>query len=205
MSTLAGYIHWLLTGRKAIGIGDASGMFPIDESTLDYNESMIKQFNELIAPKGYHCELRDILPQVYISGEQAGSLTEVGVKILDRSQNLQPGIPFCPPEGDAGTGMVATNSVRKRTGNVSVGTSVFAMIVLERELSKVYPEIDLVTTPSGSPVAMVHANNCSSDLNAWMGLFREFYEEMGQTIDTNKLFEVMLNKALEADTAKYFR
>ena len=200
ITTLAGYIHWLLTGKKAIGIGDASGMFPIDESTLDYNESMVKQFNEHIAPKGYHWELRDILPQIYISGEQAGSLTEVGAKILDRSQNLQPGIPLCPPEGDAGTGMVATNSVRKRTGNVSVGTSVFAMIVLEKELSKVYPEIDLVTTPSGSPVAMVHANNCSSDLNAWIGLFREFYEAMGQTVDTNKLFEVMLNKALEADS-----
>ncbi|WP_040207280.1 xylulokinase [Neobacillus jeddahensis] len=200
ITTLAGYIHWLLTGKKAIGIGDASGMFPIDESTLDYNESMVNQFNEQIAPKGYHWELRDILPQVYISGEQAGSLTEVGAKILDRSQNLQPGIPLCPPEGDAGTGMVATNSVRKRTGNVSVGTSVFAMIVLEKELSKVYPEIDLVTTPSGSPVAMVHANNCSSDLNAWMGLFREFYEAMGQTVDTNKLFGVMLNKALEADS-----
>jgi sugar (pentulose or hexulose) kinase len=200
ITTLAGYIHWLLTGKKAIGIGDASGMFPIDESMLDYNESMVKQFNEHIAPKGYHWELRDILPQVYISGEQAGSLTEVGAKILDRSQNLQSGIPLCPPEGDAGTGMVATNSVRKRTGNVSVGTSVFAMIVLEKELSKVYPEIDLVTTPSGSPVAMVHANNCSSDLNAWMGLFREFYEAMGQTVDTNKLFGVMLNKALEADS-----
>ncbi|MBO0958441.1 FGGY-family carbohydrate kinase [Neobacillus sp. MM2021_6] len=200
ITTLAGYIHWLLTGKKAIGIGDASGMFLIDESTLDYNESMVKQFNEHIASKGYQWELRDILPQVYISGEQAGSLTEVGAKILDRSQNLQSGIPFCPPEGDAGTGMVATNSVRKRTGNVSVGTSVFAMIVLEKELSKVYPEIDLVTTPSGSPVAMVHANNCSSDLNAWMGLFREFYEAMGQTVDTNKLFAVMLNKALEADS-----
>ncbi|SDN21406.1 xylulokinase [Bacillus sp. OK048] len=199
ISTLAGYIHWLLTGNKAIGIGDASGMFPIDEATQDYNELMVKQFDELIATKGYPWKLKDILPKVYISGDQAGELTKVGAKILDRSQNLQPGIPICPPEGDAGTGMVATNSVKRRTGNVSVGTSVFAMIVLEKELSKVYPEIDLVTTPNGSQVAMVHANNCSSDINAWLGLFREFSEAMGQTVDMNKLFEVMLNKALEAD------
>ncbi|MFC7394040.1 xylulokinase [Scopulibacillus cellulosilyticus] len=200
MTTLAGFIHWLLTGNKAIGIGDASGMFPIDESTQDYNKSMIKKFDELIAAKGYPWKLRDILPKIYISGEKAGELTEVGAKILDRSQNLQPGIPLCPPEGDAGTGMVATNSVRKRTGNISVGTSVFAMIVLEKELSKVYPEIDLVTTPNGNPVAMVHANNCSSDINAWLGLFREFSEAMGQKVDSNKLFDVMLNKALEADS-----
>ncbi|OXT17816.1 ATPase [Bacillus sp. OG2] len=198
MTTLAGYIHWLLTGEKAIGIGDASGIFPIDESRQDYNETMAKQFDELIADKGFW-KLKDILPKVLGAGEQAGQLTEIGAKILDRSQNLQPGIPVCPPEGDAGTGMVATNSVRKRTGNVSVGTSVFAMIVLEKELSKVYPEIDLVTTPSGSPVGMVHANNCSSDLNAWMGLFSEFSEAMGHKADKDKLFEVMLNKALEAD------
>ncbi|MEH7180249.1 xylulokinase [Neobacillus vireti] len=199
ITTLAGYIHWLLTGSKTIGIGDASGMFPIDETTQDYNESMIHQFDELIAANGYPWGLRDILPKVYISGDKAGELTEIGAKILDKSQNLQPGIPLCPPEGDAGTGMVATNSVRKRTGNVSVGTSVFAMIVLEKELSKVYPEIDLVTTPNGSPVAMVHANNCSSDINAWLGLFREFLEAMGQKVDMNKLFDVMFNKALEAD------
>jgi sugar (pentulose or hexulose) kinase len=199
ITTLAGYIHWLLTGTKAIGIGEASGMFPIDEATQNYNESMVIQFDELIAAKGYPWTLTDILPKVYLSGEQAGKLTEMGAKILDQSQNLQPGIPVCPPEGDAGTGMVATNSVRKRTGNVSVGTSVFAMIVLEKELSKVYPEIDLVTTPNGSPVAMVHANNCSSDINAWLGLFREFAEAIGQKVDANKLFGVMLNKALEAD------
>lgn len=199
ITTLAGFIHWLLTGEKAIGIGDASGMFPIDESTQDYNESMVKQFDELISSKGYPWQLKDILPKVYNAGEQAGVLTEAGAKILDKSFNLQPGIPLCPPEGDAGTGMVATNSVKKRTGNVSVGTSVFAMIVLDKELSSVYPEIDLVTTPNGHPVAMVHANNCSSDLNAWLGLFREFSEAMEQKVDTNKLFEVMLNKALEAD------
>ncbi len=199
ITTLAGYIHWLLTGNKALGIGDASGMFPIDEATKDYNETMVKQFDELITSKSYPWKIKDILPKVCTSGEQAGILTEGGAKILDRSLHLQPGIPVCPPEGDAGTGVVATNSVRKRTGNVSVGTSVFAMIVLEKELSKVYPEIDLVNTPNGSPVAMVHANNCSSDINAWLGLFREFSEAMGQKVDTNKLFSVMLNKALEAD------
>ncbi|WP_369361282.1 xylulokinase [Priestia megaterium] len=199
MTTLAGYIHWLLTGSKALGIGDASGMFPIDERTQNYSEDMMKQFDELISYKGYPWQLSDILPAVHTSGEQAGTLTAIGASILDQSKNLQPGIPFCPPEGDAGTGMVATNSVRKRTGNVSVGTSVFAMIVLDKKLSNVYPEIDLVTTPHGSPVAMVHANNCSSDLNAWLGLFREFSEAMGQKVESDKLFEVMLNKALEAD------
>ncbi|MGG1366426.1 FGGY-family carbohydrate kinase [Priestia megaterium] len=199
ITTLAGYIHWLLTGSKALGIGDASGMFPIDERTQNYSEDMMKQFNELISYKGYPWQLSDILPAVHTSGEQAGTLTAIGASILDQSKNLQPGIPFCPPEGDAGTGMVATNSVRKRTGNVSVGTSVFAMIVLDKKLSNVYPEIDLVTTPNGSPVGMVHANNCSSDLNAWLGLFREFSEAMGQKVESDKLFEVMLNKALEAD------
>ncbi|MGN7232070.1 xylulokinase [Priestia megaterium] len=199
MTTLAGYIHWLLTGSKALGIGDASGMFPIDERTQNYSEDMMKQFDELISYKGYPWQLSDILPAVHTSGEQAGTLTAIGASILDQSKNLQPGIPFCPPEGDAGTGMVATNSVRKRTGNVSVGTSVFAMIVLDKKLSNVYPEIDLVTTPNGSPVAMVHANNCSSDLNSWLGLFREFSEAMGQKVESDKLFQVMLNKALEAD------
>lgn len=199
ITTLAGYIHWMLTGNKAIGIGDASGMFPIDETTKNYNEEMIEQFDELIAEKKYPWKLKEILPKVYISGDQAGELTSAGAKILDPSLHLQPGIPVCPPEGDAGTGMVATNSVRRRTGNVSVGTSVFAMIVLDKELSKVYPEIDLVTTPNGSPVAMVHANNCSSDINAWIGLFREFSEAMGYEVDTSELFRVMFNKAMEAD------
>ncbi|MFA1510658.1 xylulokinase [Priestia megaterium] len=199
MTTLAGYIHWLLTGSKSLGIGDASGMFPVDERTQNYSENMMKQFDDLISHKGYPWQLSDILPAVHTSGEQAGILTAIGASILDQSKNLQPGIPLCPPEGDAGTGMVATNSVRKRTGNVSVGTSVFAMIVLDKKLANVYPEIDLVTTPSGSPVAMVHANNCSSDLNAWLGLFREFSEAMGQKIESDKLFQVMLNKALEAD------
>lgn len=199
VTTLAGYIHWLLTGNKAIGIGDASGIFPIDEATHNYHRSMVNQFDELIAAKGFPWKLDTIIPTVYLSGEKAGELTVAGASILDPSGDLQAGIPLCPPEGDAGTGMVATNSVRKRTGNISVGTSVFAMIVLEKELSKVYPEIDMVTTPDGSPVGMVHANNCSSDLNAWMGLFREFSEAMGFGVDSGKLFSVLLNKALEAD------
>ncbi|XEC95084.1 xylulokinase [Paenibacillus tarimensis] len=199
VTTLAGYIHRMLTGNKAIGIGDASGIFPIDEATHNYHPTMVKQFDELIAAKGYPWKLEDLLPKVYLSGEQAGELTAAGAAILDPAGDLQSGIPLCPPEGDAGTGMVATNSVRKRTGNISVGTSIFAMIVLEKELSKVYPEIDMVTTPNGSPVGMVHANNCSSDLNAWMGLFHEFSEAMGWGVDSGKLFSVLLSKALEAD------
>src|SRR5690606_24100143 len=143
----------------------------------------------------YPWSLSDILPKVYTAGENAGYLTEAGTKLLDPSGSLQAGIPFCPPEGDAGTGMVATNSIKKHTGNISVGTSIFAMIVLGKDLSKVYPEIDIVTTPDGSPVAMVLANNCSSEINAWIGLFREFYEAMGQKPDMNQLFSVLFNKA----------
>jgi len=199
ITTLAGYIHRLLTGERAIGIGEASGMFPIDEATHDYHPAMVQQFDELIADRGYPWKLSDLLPKVYVAGEQVGALTEEGAKLLDPDGDLQPGIPLCPPEGDAGTGMVATNSVKKRTGNISVGTSVFAMIVLDKELSRVYPEIDMVTTPDGSPVAMVHANNCSSDINAWVGLFREFAEALGVEVDSAKLFSVLFNKALEAD------
>src|SRR5690625_1060426 len=200
ITTLAGFVHWLLSGEKTIGIGDASGMFPIDEATKDYHEKMLRQFDEIIKDKDLPWTLKQILPKVTLAGEEAGVLTEVGAKILDRSRNLQPGVQLCPPEGDAGTGMVATNSVRKRTGNVSVGTSVFSMIVLEEKLSKVHREIDMVTTPHGSPVAMVHVNNCSSDLNAWINLFGEFHSAMGQKVETDKIFEVMLNKALEADS-----
>lgn len=199
MTTLAGYIHWLLTGTKALGIGDASGMFPIDETIQDYNAKMVQQFEELVAEKGYPWKLRNILPKVYTAGVEAGSLSLEGARILDPAGNLEAGIPLCPPEGDAGTGMVATNSVKKRTGNISVGTSVFAMIVLEKELSAVYPEIDMVTTPDGSPVGMVHANNCSSEINAWLGLFQEFYTAMGQKADKNQLYSVLFNQALAAD------
>lgn len=199
-TTLEGYIHWKLTGQKVLGVGEASGMFPIDIDTKNYNTNMIKQFNELIASKNLSWKLKDILPKVLLAGENAGVLTEEGAKLLDVTGQLKPGIPLCPPEGDAGTGMVATNSIAKRTGNVSAGTSVFAMIVLEKELSKVYEEIDLVTTPTGNLVAMVHCNNCTSDLNAWVGLFKQFAEAMGVEVDMNKLFATLYNKALEGDS-----
>jgi sugar (pentulose or hexulose) kinase len=198
-TTLGGYIHWKLTGQKVLGIGEASGMFPIDIDRKNYNAHMIQQFNELIASKNFSWKLENILPKVLIAGEEAGVLTEEGAKLLDVTGGLKQGIPLCPPEGDAGTGMVATNSIAKRTGNVSAGTSVFAMIVIEKELSKVYPEIDLVTTPTGNLVAMVHCNNCTSDLNAWVGLFKEFAEVMGLEVDMTKLFSTLYNKALEGD------
>ncbi|MDQ0231674.1 xylulokinase [Metabacillus malikii] len=198
-TTLAGYVHWKLTGEKVLGVGEASGVFPIDLNTKSYNETMINQFNELVAPNRLPWKLEDILPKVLVAGEQAGVLTEEGAKLLDVSGELKAGIPLCPPEGDAGTGMVATNSVAKRTGNVSAGTSVFAMVVLEKELSKVYPEIDLVTTPTGNLVAMAHSNNCSSDLNAWVGLFGEFSKAMGIDVDMNKLYGTLYNLALKGD------
>ena len=198
-TTLSGYIHWKLTGEKALGIGDASGMFPIDVEKKDFNEEMIRKFDDLVAEKNYPWKLREIMPKVMVAGESAGVLTEEGARLLDESGELEAGIPLCPPEGDAGTGMAATNSVAQRTGNVSAGTSVFAMIVLEKELRKVYPEIDLVTTPDGSLVAMVHANNCTSDLNTWVGIFKEFAESFGIEVDMNKLFGTLYNKALEGD------
>lgn len=197
--TLEGYVHWKLTGEKVLGIGDASGMFPVDTRTKDYNERMVQQFDELIAPEGLPWKLRDILPKVLVAGEYAGRLTPEGAKLLDPSGNLQPGIPLCPPEGDAGTGMVATNSVAKRTGNVSAGTSVFAMVVLEQELKKVHKEIDLVMTPAGDLVAMAHSNNCTSDLNAWVSLFGEFAEALDIEVDTSRLYSLLYNKALEGD------
>lgn len=198
-TTLSGYIHWQLTGEKVLGVGDASGMFPIDVEAKDFDAGMIRKFDELVADKGYSWKLKEIMPKVMVAGENAGYLTEEGARLLDESGNLEAGIPVCPPEGDAGTGMAATNSVAKRTGNVSAGTSVFAMIVLENELKKVYPEIDLVTTPDGSLVAMVHANNCTSDLNAWVGIFREFAENFGIEVDMNQLFGTLYNKALLGD------
>ncbi len=198
-TTLAGYIHWKLTGEKVLGVGEASGVFPIDLNTKKYNQEMIAQFNELVDSEGLPWKLEDILPRVLVAGERAGVLTEEGARLLDVTGELQPGIPLCPPEGDAGTGMVATNSVAKRTGNVSAGTSVFAMVVLERELSKVYSEIDLVTTPTGNLVAMAHSNNCSSDLNAWVGLFDEFSKAMGMEVNMDKLYGTLYNLALQGD------
>ena len=199
VSTLAEYIHWQLTGEKVAGVGEASGMFPIDTATKDYNAEMVKKFDELVAPKGFGWKLSEIFPKVLVAGESAGTLTAEGAKKLDVSGRLQAGIPVCPPEGDAGTGMAATNSVAVRTGNVSAGTSVFGMIVLEKDLSKPYDAIDIVTTPAGHQVAMVHCNNCTSDLNAWVNIFKEFAEAFGVEVDMGKLFGTLYNKALEGD------
>ncbi|WP_297249579.1 FGGY-family carbohydrate kinase [uncultured Prevotella sp.] len=199
LTTLAGYIHWQITGKKVLGIGDASGMLPIDSTTKNYCADMVEKFDRLVEPYGYSWKLNDILPQVLSAGEDAGTLTVEGAKRLDISDHLQAGIPVCPPEGDAGTGMVATNAVRKRTGNVSAGTSSFSMIVLEKELSKPYEMIDMVTTPDGSPVAMVHCNNCTSDLNAWVNLFKEYQQLLGIPVDMNEVFGKLYNHALEGD------
>lgn len=199
VTTLAGYIHWKMTGEKVLGIGDVSGMFPIDSEIGNYQAEMVDKFDDLLKEKNYPWKLEEIFPKVLLAGEKAGVLTEEGAKLLDESGQLKAGIPLCPPEGDAGTGMVATNSVGVRTGNVSAGTSVFAMVVLEKALSKVYPEIDMVTTPDGYPVAMVHANNCTSDLNAWVELFKEFAETMGIKLDMDELYGSLYRKALEGD------
>lgn len=199
LTTLAGYIHWQITGKKVLGIGDASGMLPIDPETKDFSAEMVDKFDKLIAPKGFDWKLLDIMPKVLSAGEDAGTLTADGVKRLDVSGTLKPGCPVCPPEGDAGTGMVATNAVKQRTGNVSAGTSSFSMIVLEKDLSKPYEMIDMVTTPDGSPVAMVHCNNCTSDLNAWVSLFKEYQELLGVPVDMNEVFGKLYNNALNGD------
>lgn len=198
-TTLAGYVHWQITGEKVLGIGDASGMLPIDPETKNYSAEMIEKFDKLVAPYGYSWKLTDILPKVLLAGENAGCLTEEGAKKLDVSGHLKAGVPVCPPEGDAGTGMVATNAVKQRTGNVSAGTSSFSMIVLEKDLSKPYEMIDMVTTPDGSLVAMVHCNNCTSDLNAWVNLFKEYQELMGIPVDMDEIFGKLYNHALTGD------
>lgn len=195
-TTLAGFIHWQLTGQRVLGIGDASGMLPIDPATKDYSVEMVAKFDSLVADRGYRWKLLDILPQVLLAGNNAGCLTPEGARRLDVSGHLKAGIPFCPPEGDAGTGMVATNAVKQRTGNVSAGTSSFSMIVLEKKLSKPYEVIDMVTTPDGSPVAMVHCNNCTSDLNAWVNIFKEYQELMGIPVDMDELYAKLYNHAL---------
>jgi sugar (pentulose or hexulose) kinase len=199
LTTLAGYVHWKLTGQKVLGVGEASGMFPIDSKSNDYDQRMVKQFNDLLKAESIVWTLQDILPKVLVAGDAAGTLTAEGAALLDPTGQLQAGIPFCPPEGDAGTGMVATNSVASRTGNVSAGTSVFAMIVLEEALSKLYPEIDMVTTPTGKPVAMVHSNNCTSDLNAWVDIFQEFTQTLGMDVSESTLYEALYRKALTGD------
>ncbi len=206
LTTLAGYIHWQLSGEgkeggeRVLGVGEASGMFPIDSAICDYDAEMTAKFDELVADKGFGWKLKEILPGVLPAGEKAGSLSAAGAKLLDPSGNLQPGVPMCPPEGDAGTGMTATNSVKVRTGNISAGTSIFSMVVTEKALSGVHEEIDMVTTPDGSPVAMVHCNNCTSDLNAWVNLFEEFAGRFGMKTDKNELYGMLYREALTADT-----
>src|SRR4051812_1629143 len=200
LTTLAGYVHWQLTGEKVLGVGDASGMFPIgrsiDGATGGYDATMLARFDELAAEAGVELTLADLLPRIAVAGRPAGELTEAGATLLDPAGRLRPGIPLCPPEGDAGTGMVATNSIAPRTGNVSAGTSIFAMVVLERELTRVHREIDMVTTPAGDPVAMVHCNNGASELDAWAGLFAEFARALGAEVDASKVFETLFTAAL---------
>lgn len=199
LTTLAGYVHWMLTGEKVLGVDDASGMFPIDPQTKTYYTDMLDVFDKKITDKHFPWKIADILPTPLLAGEKAGVLTKEGALLLDPSGDLAEGIPMCPPAGDAGTGMVATNSVKVRTGNVSAGTSVFSMIVLEKNLSKVYPEIDIVTTPEGNSVAMVHCNNCTSDLNAWVNVFKEFCDTFGVKVSMDDLYGGLYRKALEGD------
>ena len=197
ITTLAGYVHYLLTGENVLGVGEASGMFPIDSEALDYDAAMLEKFDALIAKYGFAWTARSVLPKVLTAGQAAGALTQAGSTFLDGL--LSAGIPFCPPEGDAGTGMTATNAVAPRTGNVSAGTSIFAMVVLEKPLSKVYQEIDMVTTPSGKPVAMVHCNNCTNDMNAWVSLLGETAKLFGAEVSTGELFTKLYQKSLEGD------
>lgn len=198
-TTLAGYVHWQLTGEKVLGIGDASGMFPIDSDTLNYDRTMLAKFAALDKVKQYPWHISDILPRVLLAGEAAGRLTAEGAKLLDVSGHLKAGIPLCPPEGDAGTGMTATNSVTVRTGNVSAGTSIFSMVVLEKALQNVYEEIDMVTTPTGKPVAMVHCNNCCTDLDYWVKLFCDFAGRAGSELGKPQIYDLLYQAALEGD------
>ena len=197
ITTLAGYVHFLLTGENAVGVGEASGIFPIDSETLDYDAKMLEKFDALAKPRGFDQSIRAVLPRVLPAGEAAGTLTEAGSAYLGGL--LPAGIPLCPPEGDAGTGMTATNAVAPRTGNVSAGTSIFSMVVLEKPLSKVYPEIDMVTTPTGAPVAMVHCNNCTNDMNAWVSLLGEAAKLFGAEVPTGELYTKLYEKSLEGD------
>jgi len=200
MTTLAGYVHWKLTGNAVVGVGEASGMFPIDSATGNYREDLLDSFEKKLKSKDLPWSLEAILPRVLGAGEEGGTLTEEGALWLDPEGTLAPGVPFCPPEGDAGTGMVATNSIAVGTGNVSAGTSVFAMIVLDKDLSEVHHEIDLVTTPDGHPVGMAHANNCTSDLNDWIGVLAQGARLMGADFSTDQLYEKMMNQALLGDS-----
>lgn len=200
ITTLAGYIHWQLSGKKVLGVGEASGMFPIDSKTNTYDAQMLEKFSELDDVKSLDWNIIDILPEVLLAGDNAGVLTEEGAKLLDPDGNLQPGAVMCPPEGDAGTGMVATNSIGIKTGNVSAGTSIFSMVVLDKPLKNVYEEIDMVTTPAGKPVAMVHCNNCCTDLDYWVNLFIEFSKLSGNNLSKPQIYDMLYNTALDADS-----
>ena len=199
LSTLASYVHETLTGRRAVGVGEASGMFPIDAQTLNYDQRMLSLFDERAHAMGMPWHIRELLPEALPAGACAGYLTQDGAQLLDPAGRLQAGIPLAPPEGDAGTGMAATNAVRPRTGNVSAGTSIFSMVVLERPLSRVYPQLDVVATPDGSPVAMVHCNNCTSDINAWAGVFGEFAALAGQPLSTDALYTRLFSQSLHGE------
>ncbi|MCL2247722.1 MAG: FGGY-family carbohydrate kinase [Oscillospiraceae bacterium] len=199
LSTLAAYVHYKLTGEKVLGVGDASGMFPIDSNTNDYDENMVKKFDALMAEFKMPWKLREVFPKVLVAGDDAGSLTEEGAKLLDPTGTLKAGIPLCPPEGDVGTGMIATNTVTPGTGNVSAGTSIFAMLVMEKALSKLYPELEMVTSPSGKPTAMVHCNNCTSDIDAWVAMFGDMMTKMGSPPDKTELYRTLYNAALNGD------
>ncbi len=198
LTTLAGYIHWRLTGEYRMGVGEAAGMFPIDSEKCGFDPAMMDSFDRVLEENSVPWRLRDVLPEVLPAGANAGALTPEGARLLDPTGVLQPGIPVCPPEGDAGTGMVATNSVAPRTGNVSAGTSIFAMVVLEKPLGRVYPELDMVTTPSGAPVAMVHCNTCTSDIDAWVSIFGELLERAGVKLTKSQLYETLYSEALNA-------
>lgn len=200
LTTLAGYVHYKLSGEKVLGVGEASGMFPIDSNTCDYDSSMIDKFTALDEVKNFKWNIKDILPRVLKAGKNAGYLTKEGALLLDPTGNLNAGVPMCPPEGDAGTGMVATDSVTVKTGNVSAGTSIFSMIVLEKQLSKVYEEIDMVTTPAGLPVAMVHCNNCCTDLDYWVNMFSQFSSLSGGSLAKPQIYDLLYNCALEGDS-----
>ena len=199
VTTLAGYVHWKLTGNKVVGIGEASGIFPIDETTLDYNADMADKFDQLTAKACFGKKLAEVFPSVLTAGQNAGALTEEGALLIDPTGTLQAGTAICPPEGDAGTGMVATNSVLPKTGNISAGTSIFAMIVLQNSLSNYYKEIDMVTTPAGHPVAMVHCNTCTSDLDGWVKLFYEFAKQTNPDCDISDVYNMLYTAALKGD------
>ncbi|MFV0503670.1 MAG: xylulokinase [Lachnospirales bacterium] len=199
LTTLAGYIHWKLTGKFVLGIGDASGMFPVDSTTKDYDHKKVKKFDDLIEENNFSWKLKDILPEVLCAGTESGNLTEEGAKLLDKTGKLKSGIILCPPEGDAGTGMVATNSIAEKTGNISAGTSIFSMVVLEKPLGSVYEEIDMVTTPTGKQVAMVHCNNCTNEINAWVNIFKEVSTMFNGTQNLDEIYTKLFEVALEGD------